>query len=761
MIFKVHEAKNLLSSDGSANVDPFCLLVVDDEVVARTVTKWKDANPYFGEEFHLNVSNDFQHMAIVVCNSEREEQLGRVVFSAAALAEQQETLDQWFPLTKLTRDFEVMGEVEVEVLMSGKGSAQEQLTVTVIRARDLAPKELSMKFEAVAVVEMDAEKLQTDRSAKSRAPSWSAQHLVFQRPKLASTIKVTIRDGSGIGSSFIGECVVSLDGLSNDIPRRKWHRLMPRERDQSVDPSPASIRLKFKLLKEMVLDMASYQPLISFVLKDLEVPDMLQTGCVGIIEDIVTSRDSTNAPDRDEVARILMRVLLNSHQALELLRKLNGLEISKCTNTATLFRGNSMATKCTDQFMKIVGLRYLIDTLKPIIDKVFLENKECEIDPTKITAKNRSVDELIVQRAAILSEYLDELFRTIFASSSSCPYRMRVMFKDLRLLVTAHEASLGSGDVLYTVVSGFVFLRFFAPAVLAPNLFGLRNELADVRVSRTLTLLAKALQSVGNLGSAGKESFMAVLNPLLVRNADVVKKFIDSLCDVEDGIEAEMVDVLEETSSIPREHVQLESSFYCREDNLSSSFKKADFALSNYSLKFTRMHETAVIIPLRSITLVEHLEPVAFDKKHVIQVFSSSIPTLYIQFLSSSESHAWVQLLRVGCSERGGAQAKECHAGIFKGGKWTCCRSTVEREPDFCSKTHITSAINRFLDNPSPEECAQSLFNLFLTAKSKLEQQYVVSQQEGTSNPKVATARALLHVVDDIHIAQLLHQDVL
>ena len=46
-------------------------------------------------------------------------------------------------------------------------------------------------------------------------------------------------------------------------------------------------------------------------------------------------------------------------------------------------------------------------------------------------------------------------------------------------------------DSKYTAVSGFLFLRFFAPAILGPKLFGLRENHADKNVSRTLTILAK------------------------------------------------------------------------------------------------------------------------------------------------------------------------------------------------------------------------------------------------------------------------------
>jgi hypothetical protein len=36
----------------------------------------------------------------------------------------------------------------------------------------------------------------------------------------------------------------------------------------------------------------------------------------------------------------------------------------------TLFRGNSLATKAVDEFMKHAGMQYLHDTLKSIVDEV-------------------------------------------------------------------------------------------------------------------------------------------------------------------------------------------------------------------------------------------------------------------------------------------------------------------------------------------------------------------------------------------------------
>ena len=46
-------------------------------------------------------------------------------------------------------------------------------------------------------------------------------------------------------------------------------------------------------------------------------------------------------------------------------------------------------------------------------------------------------------------------------------------------------------DVPYLAITGFLFLRFFVPAILSPKLFAVRDEHPDQRTERTLKLLAK------------------------------------------------------------------------------------------------------------------------------------------------------------------------------------------------------------------------------------------------------------------------------
>ena len=53
-------------------------------------------------------------------------------------------------------------------------------------------------------------------------------------------------------------------------------------------------------------------------------------------------------------------------------------------DTNTIFRGNTLVSKCIDELMKLVGHHYLRSTLKSTLDVIFRERKPCEIDPTKL-----------------------------------------------------------------------------------------------------------------------------------------------------------------------------------------------------------------------------------------------------------------------------------------------------------------------------------------------------------------------------------------
>lgn len=132
-----------------------------------------------------------------------------------------------------------------------------------------------------------------------------------------------------------------------------------------------------------------------------------------------------------------------------------------------LFRGNTLLTKALDSHMKRLGHDYLEEVLGEKIRQIDENNPECEVDP------NRVQDPEDLQRNwSTLSALIESVWGSIAGSALRCPPELRLIFRHI-----AACAEDRYGDFLRTVtyssVSGFLFLRFFCPALLNPHLFGL------------------------------------------------------------------------------------------------------------------------------------------------------------------------------------------------------------------------------------------------------------------------------------------------
>jgi len=501
------EGKNLVK-DGTSDMSFFCRLSIDDEVVARTSTAWRSSpSPFFGEAFFIECRHNIQAVRVQVCSVEKQDVLGVVNFHRSTF-EGKRALEGWYPLAKANSQTETHGEVLVALLLSKSKTSLEHLTVTVLSARDIAPKDSTAKVDPYVVVMLDNERQSTEKAKGARYPAWDTSFM-FERAKLPPTLLIQLWDGS----TLMGESAVSLDGLQRDIPQQEYHRMMPSAAAMSkFSGLQGSLRVTMKFSKELILPFPCYSALLEVAVADCTSVAGVQHGLPAVLEELLVDPEYKYT-DREQIARMLVRIMLQRHKCIEFLRTINGLEIAGCKEATALFRGNTMASKCTDQFMKIVGLPYLHETLKPAIDGIFREKKNCEIDPYLLSrGKGKKPGGGVDVRKQVdhLTGYLKAIFDSIFSSVDRCPPVMRMVFKHLQ--DDARKNPALSEDTAFTVVSGFLFLRFFAPAVLSPKLFGMRDELADAATARTLTLLAKALMSVGNLGASidsGKAEFVA------------------------------------------------------------------------------------------------------------------------------------------------------------------------------------------------------------------------------------------------------------
>ncbi|KAK9459407.1 uncharacterized protein V1516DRAFT_654985 [Lipomyces oligophaga] len=194
---------------------------------------------------------------------------------------------------------------------------------------------------------------------------------------------------------------------------------------------------------------------------------------------------------------------------------------SSALNANLLFRGNSLLTKSLDTHMSRIGHDYLVATLGSVIKKIVDSDIYCEVDPAKIKEGS-----LLDENWKRLLVYMSLVWENIYKSASRCPPSMRRIFHTIRTNV---EEKYGESSALasYSGVSGFLFLRFFCPALLGPKLFGLIHDHPMANAQRTLVLLAKGLQGLANRSTFGaKEPWMEPMNKFVKLHISEVKGFI-------------------------------------------------------------------------------------------------------------------------------------------------------------------------------------------------------------------------------------------
>ena len=140
-----------------------------------------------------------------------------------------------------------------------------------------------------------------------------------------------------------------------------------------------------------------------------------------------------------------------------------------------LFRGNTLLTKALDAHMRRLGKEYLEETIGERLRDIDESDPDCEVDPSKVKsaqALNRNWGNLITLTMS--------LWAAISSSAVRCPTELRQLFRHIK---SCAETRYGDflRTVAYSSVSGFLFLRFFCPAILNPKLFGLLKGESPVR----------------------------------------------------------------------------------------------------------------------------------------------------------------------------------------------------------------------------------------------------------------------------------------
>uniref|UniRef100_A0A8C1FBM8 RAS p21 protein activator 2 n=1 Tax=Cyprinus carpio carpio TaxID=630221 RepID=A0A8C1FBM8_CYPCA len=686
MLLSAGEAKNLGPSSGPnrlRDLCTFCTISLDQEEVYRTKVYEKSVSPFYGEDFYFEIPRPFQCLSFYVYAKSmfqiRDLPIGKVAIRKEDLYKYCGK-ENWFQLQPVDPHSEVQGKVHLEMklneLITENGSICQQLVVQIIACQGL-PLISGQNCDPYATVTLVG------------PARW-----VYKNEVKLKVVELW-NNGNLAQDVFLGETRVSVKILRNDNAHKAWYLLQPKGNGTKSKPDDlGSLRLKVTYTEDNVLPSPCYMALRNLMLKSPDVKP-ISASAAHVLGDIC--RESVGY----DALLPVVRLLLHHNRLLPFLTSVAALELENTQEANTIFRGNSLATRCIDDMMKIVGKSYLTVTLKPVLNEVkhtrfpkfatvVNSDQHCiKIDPVKL----KEGDNVEVNKEN-LQGYVHKVFTSITQSSSSCPPLMCDVFRSLRQL--ASKRFPADPHVQYSAVSSFIFLRFFAVAVLSPHTFQLRTHHPDPEISRTLTLISKTIQSLGSWGSLSKNK---LVRQLLVRRCV---------------------------------HVIFNREVHKRAQGRKrlgkKNFKKRWLRVTNQELSYHKQKEKP----------------------------------LYVQAGNCVETNSWIEVLSQ-VSRCNPGRLSTFHPSAYVGGSWLCCTETNESTPG-CKPCTATLLANIQLDIDCDRE-TERIFSFFSSSRSRLQKMedacagmsvYLGQQEECSAftiqDPKETfrTIKELGEVLDDL-----------
>nr|XP_035136302.2 ras GTPase-activating protein 4 isoform X1 [Callithrix jacchus] len=764
---RIVEGKNLPAKDITGSSDPYCIVKVDNEPIIRTATVWKTLCPFWGEEYQVHLPPTFHAVAFYVMDEDalsRDDVIGKVCLTRDTLASHPKGFSGWAHLMEVDPDEEVQGEIHLrlEVL---PGARARRLRCSVLEARDLAPKDRNGASDPFVRVRYKGRTQETSIVKKSCYPRWNETFEFELEEGATEALCVEAWDWDLVSrNDFLGKVVIDVQRLWAAQQEEGWFRLQPDQSKsrQHVKGNLGSLQLEVRLRDETVLPSSCYQPLVQLLCHEVKL------GVQGPGQLIPLIEETTSTECRQDVATNLLKLFLGQGLAKDFLDLLFQLELSRTSEANTLFRSNSLASKSMESFLKVAGMRYLHGVLGPIINKVFEEKKYVELDPSKVEVKDvgcsglhrpQTEAEVLEQSAQTLRAHLGALLSALCRSVRACPAVVRATFRQLFRRVRERFPGAQHENVPFIAVTSFLCLRFFSPAIMSPKLFHLRERHADARTSRTLLLLAKAVQNVGNMdtpASRAKEAWMEPLQPTVRQGVAQLKDFITKLVDIEEKDELD----LQRTLSLQAPPVKEGPLFIHRTKGkgplMSSSFKKLYFSLTTEVLSFakTPSSKKSALIKLANVRAAEKVEEKSFGSSNVMQVIytddAGRPQTAYLQCKCVNELNQWLSALRKVSINNTGLLGSY-HPGVFRGDKWSCCHQR-EKTGRGCDKTRSRVTLQEWNDPLDHDLEAQLIYRHLLSVEAMLWEKH----QELSGGAEASTVPASPGKAPEDSLAQLL-----